>query len=402
MSQFVEQYADLPLGTTDASVVAIAERMGIEEIATLDRRHFTVVRPRHLNAFVLLPEQALSTVYRPGYDGADAYAVGMATARPVPASQRPMYRLRLRHSSDFTRRLEALGSADYQPPGHRSAGLVAVEYELHAQPPARWRLRRVRDVGGEPPERDERLILEDRWFWFQSEDAVEYDESREGAPRTFWHLFTPESLLSLCQVEPERRAVLGGRSVRTMTMHPRPGHPPQVFGYWGGGADTYRLHIDEETGIALRAEAFFAGHVFLVDEVTSLEVDPTASPDIFEPHLDPHDVFYRKGEVGPGIRVAPARAARYADRDGFDLLLPQSLPPGASLRVWNRRLTEDRPGGIRVQVDLASGRNLVFMQHAVHEAAQSATVRGRTAFEVSGTATAAEAEGLLSLLVPVQ
>jgi len=37
-----------------------------------------------------------------------------------------------------------------------------MEYELHAQPPARWRLRRVRDIGGEPPGRDERLVLEDR------------------------------------------------------------------------------------------------------------------------------------------------------------------------------------------------------------------------------------------------
>lgn len=57
MSELVEQYADLPLGTTDASVVAIAERLGIEEIATLDQRHFAVVRPRHVNAFALLPEQ---------------------------------------------------------------------------------------------------------------------------------------------------------------------------------------------------------------------------------------------------------------------------------------------------------------------------------------------------------
>lgn len=57
MSELVEQYADLPLGTTDASVIAIAERLGIDEIATLDRRHFSVVRPRHVNAFTLLPER---------------------------------------------------------------------------------------------------------------------------------------------------------------------------------------------------------------------------------------------------------------------------------------------------------------------------------------------------------
>lgn len=39
----------------DASLVAIAERLGVTEIATLDRRDFTVVRPRHVGAFVLLP-----------------------------------------------------------------------------------------------------------------------------------------------------------------------------------------------------------------------------------------------------------------------------------------------------------------------------------------------------------
>jgi uncharacterized protein len=48
-------YADLGLGGTDASLVAIAERLNITTIATLDRRDFTVVRPRHVDAFTLLP-----------------------------------------------------------------------------------------------------------------------------------------------------------------------------------------------------------------------------------------------------------------------------------------------------------------------------------------------------------
>lgn len=56
MAELVRQYDDLPLGTTDASLVALAERLGIAEIATLDRRHFTVVRPRHVDALALLPE----------------------------------------------------------------------------------------------------------------------------------------------------------------------------------------------------------------------------------------------------------------------------------------------------------------------------------------------------------
>jgi len=32
------------LGATDAPVIAAAERFGVREIATVDRRHFTVIR----------------------------------------------------------------------------------------------------------------------------------------------------------------------------------------------------------------------------------------------------------------------------------------------------------------------------------------------------------------------
>jgi uncharacterized protein len=53
MSGLVAQYEELPLGGVDAAVVAIAERLGLAEVATLDRRHFSVVRPRHVSAFTL-------------------------------------------------------------------------------------------------------------------------------------------------------------------------------------------------------------------------------------------------------------------------------------------------------------------------------------------------------------
>jgi uncharacterized protein len=54
-ADLVEQYASLPLGTADAFVVAVAEKYRAVSIATLDRRHFSVVRPSHLPAFTLLP-----------------------------------------------------------------------------------------------------------------------------------------------------------------------------------------------------------------------------------------------------------------------------------------------------------------------------------------------------------
>ncbi len=54
IAELVARDRDLPLGTVDASVVAAAERLSIREIATVDRRHFTVVRPHHVEAFTLL------------------------------------------------------------------------------------------------------------------------------------------------------------------------------------------------------------------------------------------------------------------------------------------------------------------------------------------------------------
>ena len=47
-------YRNLPLGTVDASVVIAAERLGEHQVATLDHRHFSVVRPAHVDGFELL------------------------------------------------------------------------------------------------------------------------------------------------------------------------------------------------------------------------------------------------------------------------------------------------------------------------------------------------------------
>jgi predicted nucleic acid-binding protein len=55
MAQLVETYADFPLGGTDASVIALAERTGAEILITLDRRHFAAVTPSHCEGFQLLP-----------------------------------------------------------------------------------------------------------------------------------------------------------------------------------------------------------------------------------------------------------------------------------------------------------------------------------------------------------
>ena len=56
IADLVEQYADFPLGATDASLVALAERLETDLVITLDRRHFDVVKPLHVQRFRLLPE----------------------------------------------------------------------------------------------------------------------------------------------------------------------------------------------------------------------------------------------------------------------------------------------------------------------------------------------------------
>ncbi len=55
-AELVEQYADLPLGFVDASVLATVERHGERKLATLDRRHFSIVRPAHVDHLTLLPD----------------------------------------------------------------------------------------------------------------------------------------------------------------------------------------------------------------------------------------------------------------------------------------------------------------------------------------------------------
>jgi predicted nucleic acid-binding protein len=53
--ELMARYVDLPLGMADASVIAAAERLGATEVATLDHRQFSAVRPRHVETLALVP-----------------------------------------------------------------------------------------------------------------------------------------------------------------------------------------------------------------------------------------------------------------------------------------------------------------------------------------------------------
>lgn len=54
-AQLVDRYTDMDLGFVDASVIAVAERLKVTTVATINHRDFRVVRPAHIDAFTLVP-----------------------------------------------------------------------------------------------------------------------------------------------------------------------------------------------------------------------------------------------------------------------------------------------------------------------------------------------------------
>jgi predicted nucleic acid-binding protein len=54
--QICDRYSDSDVGFVDAGVLAVTERLNEHKLATLDRRHFLALRPRHTDVLRLLPE----------------------------------------------------------------------------------------------------------------------------------------------------------------------------------------------------------------------------------------------------------------------------------------------------------------------------------------------------------
>ncbi|NJL54735.1 PIN domain-containing protein [bacterium] len=55
IQQILEQYADNQLDFTDAAIIATSERLSITRVYTLDRRDFSIIRPKHCDYFEILP-----------------------------------------------------------------------------------------------------------------------------------------------------------------------------------------------------------------------------------------------------------------------------------------------------------------------------------------------------------
>lgn len=54
-AELLKQYADARLDFIDALIAAMAERLNITRLLTLDRRDFRLIRPSHCASFELLP-----------------------------------------------------------------------------------------------------------------------------------------------------------------------------------------------------------------------------------------------------------------------------------------------------------------------------------------------------------
>lgn len=55
-AEILRKYSDANIDFVDSVIVAIAERLNIKKILTVDQRHFRAFRPVHCDAFEILPE----------------------------------------------------------------------------------------------------------------------------------------------------------------------------------------------------------------------------------------------------------------------------------------------------------------------------------------------------------
>ncbi len=56
-TEILEQYADSRIDFVDCAIAAMAERMNVQRILTVDQRHFQLLRPKHCKFFVILPSR---------------------------------------------------------------------------------------------------------------------------------------------------------------------------------------------------------------------------------------------------------------------------------------------------------------------------------------------------------
>jgi predicted nucleic acid-binding protein len=54
-AELLEKYADNKVDFVDCAIVAMAERLNVTKVLTVDRLHFTIFRPKHCDYFEIAP-----------------------------------------------------------------------------------------------------------------------------------------------------------------------------------------------------------------------------------------------------------------------------------------------------------------------------------------------------------
>jgi len=56
MRALMKKYNDLPMDLADAALVCVSERENLREVFTIDRRDFSLYRPRHVKRLAIIPD----------------------------------------------------------------------------------------------------------------------------------------------------------------------------------------------------------------------------------------------------------------------------------------------------------------------------------------------------------
>lgn len=177
---------------------------------------------------------------------------------------------------------------DASPPG--SIGLIPAPgarelyseqyYRFWMAKPWRWRIEQYESASLQPQTEPQEIHVIDGGIWWSwSAGAPAYTNARSTAPRQTQHPGVDRGLLVMLDPAPltgtlrlrvvDSAEEIGrrGDSVIGVARDPQP-HP----GLWPG-ADEYRLVVDRERGVLLRAEALLAGAVYAATAFTELTLD---------------------------------------------------------------------------------------------------------------------------------
>jgi outer membrane lipoprotein-sorting protein len=174
------------------------------------------------------------------------------------------------------------------------------------------------------------LVGDTWWSWSPSQGAMTNagDPHHSHGTGPGHALVDPAPILPAVDIEIAGRSTFLGRGVLQVVATPSPlDENDEEWHDWhgathglGGGADEYRLLVDEERGVLLRAEARLSGQPFRLLEIEEVAFDEDLPQELFTP------------PQGLGFdRVEPTRSVPLAELPGavpFVVLVPEHPPFG--------------------------------------------------------------------------